>query len=145
MANARRHAPQARITGVLVQEMVTGGVEVIVGVKHDAQMGAMLVFGTGGVMVEVYGDVAIRHCPITHAEALRMIDEVNGARLLKGYRGKPVADIDALARVLTRVSHMAVHLEDMLAELDINPLMVLPEGQGAKAADALLLLRKLAG
>jgi acetyltransferase len=145
MANARRHAPQARITGVLVQEMVTGGVEVIVGVKHDAQMGAMLVFGTGGVMVEVYSDVAIRHCPITHAEALRMIDAVNGARLLRGDRGKPDADIDALARVLTRVSHMAVHLEDMLAELDINPLMVLPEGQGAKAADALLLLRKPAG
>jgi acetyltransferase len=145
IANARRHAPEARITGVLVQEMVTGGVEVIVGVKHDPQMGAMLVFGTGGVMVELYEDIAIRHCPITHAEALRMIDEVKGARLLKGYRGKPAADIDALARVLTRVSHMAVHLEDVLTELDINPLMVLPEGQGAKAADALLVLRKPAG
>jgi acetate---CoA ligase (ADP-forming) len=142
MASARRNAPQARVTGVLIQEMVTGGIEVIVGVKHDPQMGAMLVFGTGGVMVEVYEDIAIRHCPITHAEALRMIAEVKGARLLKGYRGKSAADIDALARVLTRVSHMAVHLEDVLGELDINPLMVLPQGQGAKAADALLVVRR---
>ncbi|HWI15392.1 MAG TPA: acetate--CoA ligase family protein [Burkholderiales bacterium] len=142
VANARRNVPDARISGVLVQEMVEGGVEVIVGVKRDPQMGPMLLFGTGGVMVEIYNDVSLRHCPITRTEALAMIAEVKGARLLKGYRGKPACDIDALAGVLVSVSQMAVHLDDVLAELDINPLMVLPGGRGVKAADALLVVRK---
>ena len=141
MANAAKHAPAAKINGALVQEMVTGGVEVIVGVSYDAQLGPMLLFGSGGVMVEVYNDVALRHCPITRSEALEMIDEVKGARLLRGFRGKPAADIDALADTLVHVSHLAVHLEGRLAELDINPLMVLPKGQGVKAVDALVVLK----
>ena len=141
MANAKTHAPQAKINGVVVQEMVAGGIEVIVGVSYDAQLGPMLLFGSGGVMVEVYNDVALRHCPITRAEALEMIDEVKGAALLRGFRGKPAADIDALADVLVRVSHLAVQLEGSVAELDINPLMVLPKGQGVKAVDALVVLR----
>jgi acetyltransferase len=142
VANAKRYAPDATIAGVSVQEMVEGGVETIVGIKYDAQLGPMLVFGSGGVMVEVFGDVATRHCPISRSEALQMIDEVKGAKLLRGFRGKPAADIDALADVLVRVSHMAVRLEGELAELDINPLMVLPEGRGVKAADALAVLRE---
>jgi acetyltransferase len=142
VANAKRYAPDATIAGVSVQEMVEGGVETIVGIKYDAQLGPMLVFGSGGVMVEVFGDVATRHCPISRSEALQMIDEVKGAKLLRGFRGKPAADIDALADVLVRVSHMAVQLEGELAELDINPLMVLPEGRGVKAADALAVLRE---
>ncbi len=92
-------------------------------------------------MVEVYNDVALRHCPITHAEALEMIAEVKGAKLLRGFRGKPRADINALAETLVSVSHMAVHLEGVLVEADINPLMVLPAGQGVKAVDALLVLK----
>lgn len=141
IANAAGYAPQAKINGALVQELVKGGVEVIVGVSYDTQLGPMLLFGSGGVMVEVYNDVALRHCPITRAEALAMIDEVKGAKLLRGFRGKPPADVDALADTLVRVSHLAVHLEDRLAELDINPLMVLPQGQGVKAVDALVVLR----
>jgi acetyltransferase len=101
----------------------------------------MLLFGSGGVMVEVYNDVAMRHCPITRAEALDMVAEVRGAKLLRGFRGKPAADVDALADILVRVSHLAVHLAGPLAELDINPLMVLPAGQGVKAVDALAVLR----
>jgi acetyltransferase len=139
MANAVRHAPDAATSGVLVQEMVANGVEVIVGVSYDAQLGPMLLFGTGGVLVEVYNDVALRHCPITRTEALAMIAEVKGARLLQGFRGRPVADIDALADTLVRVSHLAVHLEGTLAELDINPLLALPAGQGVKAVDALAI------
>jgi acyl-CoA synthetase (NDP forming) len=142
MANAASYAPKAKINGALVQEMVTGGVEVIVGVSYDAQLGPMLLFGSGGVMVEVYNDVALRHCPITQNEAREMIDEVKGAKLLRGFRGKPAADIDALANTLVSVSHLAVQLEGKLAELDINPLMVLPQGQGVKAVDALVVLRK---
>ncbi len=140
MANAASHAPSASVSGALVQEMVTGGVEVIVGISYDVQLGAMLLFGSGGVMVEVYNDVALRRCPVTRAEALEMVAEVKGAKLLRGFRGQPPADIDALADTLVRVSHLAVHLEGRLAELDINPLMVLPAGQGVKAVDALVVL-----
>jgi acyl-CoA synthetase (NDP forming) len=141
MANAVAHAPNATISGVLVQEMVPGGVEVIVGVKYDDQLGPMLLFGSGGVMVEVYNDVTLRHCPITRAEALEMISEVKGSKLLRGFRGKAAADVDALADTLVRVSHMASHLEGQLSEVDINPLMVLPKGQGVKAVDGLVVLR----
>jgi acetyltransferase len=139
MANAATHAPNAAIAGVLVQEMVSGAAEVIVGVSYDAQLGPMLLFGSGGIMVEVFGDVAHRHCPITRAQAHAMIEQVKGAKLLRGFRGRPAADVDSLADTLVRVSHLAVHLEGTLAELDINPLMVLPTG--VKAADALLVLR----
>jgi acetyltransferase len=141
VANAAAYAPTAQINGVLVQEMVKGGVEVIVGVSYDAQLGPMLLFGSGGVMVEVYNDVALRRCPITRAEATEMVAEVKGAKLLRGFRGKPAADVDALVDALVRVSHLAVHLEGQLAELDINPLMVLAEGRGVKAVDALVVLQ----
>ena len=141
MASAKAHAPRAAITGVSVQEMVGQGVEVIVGVSYDQQLGPVLLFGSGGVMVEVYNDVALRRCPITRSEAQAMIAEVRGARLLQGFRGSPKADVEALADTLVRVSHLAMHLEGRLAELDINPLMVLPAGQGVKAVDALIVLR----
>ncbi|MCC6533437.1 MAG: acetate--CoA ligase family protein [Burkholderiales bacterium] len=139
LASALRHAPTAAISGVLVQEMVAAAVEVIVGVSYDPQLGPMLLFGSGGVLVEVYDDVTHRHCPITRAEALEMVAAVKGSKLLRGFRGKPAADIEALADTLVRVSHLAVHLDGMLAELDINPLMVLPAGRGVKAADALIV------
>ena len=141
LSNAKQHAPKATLNGVLVQEMVSGGVEVIVGVSYDAQLGPTLLFGTGGVMVEVYQDVAMRHCPIILTEAHDMIAEVKGAKLLQGFRGKPACDIDALADVLVKVSHLAVNLNGALAELDINPLLVLPKGQGVKAVDALVALK----
>ncbi|MGE0223765.1 MAG: acetate--CoA ligase family protein [Acetobacteraceae bacterium] len=141
LASAKAHAPNARITGVSVQEMVGDGVEIIVGVSCDPQLGPVLLFGTGGVMVEVYGDVALRRCPITRAEARDMIAEVKGARLLRGFRGRPPADVAALEEVLVRVSWFAAQMEGRLAELDINPLMVLPAGRGVKAVDALVVLR----
>ena len=134
-------APQARIIGVSVQEMVGEGVEVIIGVSCDPKLGPVLLFGSGGVMVEVYNDVALRRCPITRAEAQAMIAEVKGALLLRGFRVRPAADIEALADTLVRVSYLAMHLEGHLAELDINPLIVLPSGQGVKAVDALVVFR----
>lgn len=145
MAAALAFRADARITGVLVQEMVAGGVETIVGVSYDAQLGPTLLFGTGGVMVEVYKDVALRRCPVSAAEARAMVDEVKGVQLLKGFRGQPAADIDALVRVLVSVSQMAVNLQGQLAELDINPLMVLPAGQGVKAVDGLVLMQRSQG
>jgi acyl-CoA synthetase (NDP forming) len=143
MASAKVYAPQAAITGVSVQEMVGRGVEIIIGVSYDQQLGPVLLFGSGGVMVEVYNDVALRRCPITRSEAQAMIAEVRGARLLQGFRRSPKADVEALADTLVRVSHLAMHLEGRLAELDINPLMVLPAGQGVKAVDALIVLRSI--
>jgi acetate---CoA ligase (ADP-forming) len=133
LANAEAYAPQARIIGVSVQEMVGEGVEVIIGVSRDPQLGPVLLFGSGGVMVEVYNDVALRRCPLTRPEAQAMIAEVKGAGLLQGFRGRPAADLEALEDTLVRVSYLAMHLEGHLAELDINLLLVLPSGQGVKA------------
>lgn len=141
LANAQARAPQARINGVSVQEMVGDGVEVIVGVSADPQLGPVLLFGSGGVMVEIYNDVALRGCPITRSEARAVIAEVKGARLLQGFRGRPAADLEALENTLVRVSYLAMHMEGQLAELDINPLMVLPSPRGVKALDALVVLR----
>ena len=129
------------INGVLVQEMVSDAVEVIVGVSYDSQLGPVLMFGLGGVMVEVYQDTAFRLCPISRSEAVEMIQEVKGSKLLQGFRGRPPADVGALAETLVQVSHLAVQLEGELAELDVNPLMVLPSGQGVKAADALAVFQ----
>jgi acetyltransferase len=140
LASAKAYAPQARITAVSVQEMVGDGVEVIIGVSCDP-VGPVLLFGSGGVMVEVYNHVALRRCPITRSEAQARIAEIKGARLLRGFRGRAAADLEALADTLMRVSYLAMHLEGHLAELDINPLMVLPAGQGVKAVDALVVFR----
>ena len=139
MSNAKTQAPTSAINGVLVQELVAGGTEVIVGVSYDDQLGPVLLFGTGGIMVEVYNDVALRLCPITPEEAGEMIGQVKGAKLLQGFRGSPKGDVKALAGALVQVSQLAVNLEGQLSELDINPLIVLPEGQGVKAVDALAL------
>ncbi len=141
LARAAVHAPNATISGVLVQEMVTDGIEVIVGVTYDPQLGPTLLFGSGGIMVEVYNDVALRRCPITQAEARDMLGAVKGARVLHGFRGRPAADVEALTRTLVQVSHLAMHLEGQLSELDINPLLVLPMGRGVKAVDALAVLK----
>ncbi len=136
-ANARAYDANAGIGGAVVQEMVSGGVETIVGVSYDSQLGPILLFGIGGVMVEVYNDVALRLCPVTREDTLDMIGEVRAAQLLSGFRGAPKADGDALADVLVAVSQMAVNLEGRLAELDINPLIARPAGQGVIAVDAL--------
>jgi acetyltransferase len=137
MASARAYAPEARLDGVMVQEMVSGGVETIIGITYDEQLGPTLMFGSGGVTVEVYQDVTLRRCPIALGDAHEMIAEVKGSKRLAGFRGAPPADVDALARTLVRISEAAVQLRGRLQELDINPLLVLPQGQGVKAVDAL--------
>ena len=142
---ARRHAPNAPIDGVLVQEMVKGGVEVILGVSNDPLFGPAVMFGLGGIFTEVLKDVAFRIAPVKRSEALAMIREVKGYPLLAGARGRPVCDEDALADALCRLSALAVDLQEHLAELDINPLFVFPAGQGVKAGDALIKPRTPAG
>jgi len=128
MASALAHAPDATVSGVLVQEMVTEGVEVIAGVSYDAQLGPVLLFGTGGVMVELYDDVAVRRCPLTPSESPGHDLGGQGSPAPPGFRGRPAVDVTALADALVRVSWLAVHLAGHLAEPDVNPLMVLPAG-----------------
>jgi acyl-CoA synthetase (NDP forming) len=140
MHNAERHAPQAHVLGVLVQEMVHGGLEVIVGLSHDPLFGPVLLFGMGGIHVELYQDVALRVCPITAGEARDMLQDVRGARLLEGFRGRPAADVEALVPTLVHVSQLGVQCEREIHEMDLNPLLVLPRGQGVRAADALIVL-----
>ena len=139
MNNVAARAPDAEIKGALVQEMVSNGVEVIVGASYDSQLGPVLLYGLGGIFVEALRDVSLRLCPITRLDAREMIEEVAGSRLLRGFRGSPKADVEALIDTIVKVSHMAAGLEGAIAELDINPLAVLPEGQGVKALDALVL------
>jgi acyl-CoA synthetase (NDP forming) len=138
MTAVRAHAPAAAIDGVLVQEMVAGGVEAIVGIDNDPLFGPAVMFGLGGIFTEVLQDVAFRLAPITLSVAHEMIRQVKGYALLAGARGRPVADVDAVAQVLCRLSAMAVDLGPHLGSLDINPLFVLPQGRGVVAADALI-------
>jgi acyl-CoA synthetase (NDP forming) len=141
MRSTRSFNPAANIEGILVQEMVENGVETIVGVTNDPRFGPAIMFGLGGIFTDILKDCAFRICPIDREEALDMIRETRGCALLEGARGAPRADIAALADVLERVSTLAIALQDSLAELDINPLFVLPEQNGVVAADALMLLR----
>ncbi|MEW1924562.1 acetate--CoA ligase family protein [Streptomyces sp. NPDC088360] len=129
------------LDGVLVCQMVERGVEMVVGVTQDELFGPTVTVGLGGVLVEVLRDVAVRVPPFGEDQALAMLSELRGRPLLDGVRGAPPADIDALVEVVLRVQRMALELGDELAELDINPLMVLPRGQGAVALDALAVCR----
>jgi acetyltransferase len=142
---ARDRFPTAAINGVLVQEMVTLSVaECIVGMKKDPQFGPTVLFGLGGIFVEVFEDIALRVAPLTPADARAMIRQVKGYRLLDGVRGRPKADLGVIEEVLLRMSRLSLELEPYLAEIDINPFMVGPHGGpgrfSSKAADALVVL-----
>lgn len=129
------------LDGVLVCQMVERGVEMVVGVTHDELFGPTVTVGLGGVLVEVLRDAAVRVPPFGEDQARDMLSELRGRALLDGVRGRPPADLDALVEVVLRVQRMALELGDELAELDVNPLMVLPRGQGAVALDALAVCR----
>lgn len=138
--NARLYAPTADIQGVLVGEMVSGGVETIAGLLVDEQFGPILMFGIGGITVELYDDVAFRRCPINVRQARDMINEVKGAGLLRGFRGAAPADASALAHTLCELSVVGAQLQDQIVELELNPLSVLADGRGVRALDAHITL-----
>ena len=138
LRNVQAHDASAVIDGILVQEMVAGDKEVIVGMTRDPQFGPVIVVGIGGIFVEVIKDVAMRIAPLTKSDALDMIGELKGYRLLKGVRGQAESDIDALAEILCRFSRLAIDLADEIAEVEINPLMVFKKGEGAVALDCLM-------
>ncbi|MEU0392048.1 acetate--CoA ligase family protein [Streptomyces sp. NPDC006208] len=129
------------LDGILVCQMVEWGVEMVVGVTRDALFGPTVTVGLGGVLVEVLRDAAVRVPPFGEDQARTMLTELRGRALLDGVRGGPPVDVDALVEVVLRVQRMALELGDQLSELDINPLMVLPRGQGAVALDALAVCR----
>ena len=138
---AHAYRPGARIDGVLVQEMVSEGHEVLVGVSQDRTFGPVLTVGLGGVYVEILKDVAFRLPPICTVEALQMLRELRAWPLLAGARGDAPADVEALADCIERVSWLAADLADTLAELDANPIKVLAQGRGVRVVDALAVVR----
>jgi len=137
LENVNRHKPDAKIVGVLVQEMTPPSTEVIVGATKDPQFGPALMFGLGGIFVEILKDVAFRIAPITEIDAREMMTEVKGYPILKGYRGQPPVDIDAIVKILLNTSRLVMeHME--IKELDLNPIMVYEKG--AKTVDARIIL-----
>ncbi len=126
--------PSATIDGFLVQEMVSG-VEVLLGARDDALYGPMLVIGTGGVMVELMRDVALKLLPATEDDVRAAIDGLRLKDLLAGFRGAPPADTDALVKAAVAFGDFYLDHRTWLADIEINPLMVLPKGQGVRAVD----------
>jgi acyl-CoA synthetase (NDP forming) len=134
-AAAMRRPPE----GFLVQELVSGGVELILGLHRDRQLGPAILLGAGGVAAELYRDTVLRLAPVSRHDAEEMIGELKCAPLLNGYRGRPRADVDALADAIVAFSTMIIATTGMIAEAEINPLFVLPRGRGVLAGDALVV------
>lgn len=141
LQNAHAYNPAARVNGVLVHEWVSDGAQVIVGVNNDPLFGPTVMFGLGGIFVEVLKDVSLRVAPLSRDDVLKMMEETKGFKVLAGARGQAKADTPAVAEVLVNVSRLALELEDQIQELDINPLMVHAEGQGVCVVDALVTKR----
>jgi acetyl-CoA synthetase (ADP-forming) len=137
LKNVKKHKPNAKIMGVLVQEMAPQSTEVIVGAIKDPQFGPALMFGLGGIFVEVLKDVTFRIAPITEFDAKEMITEVKAYPVLKGYRGQPPADTNAIVNILLNTSKLVMDHQE-IKELDLNPIMVYEKG--AKTVDARIIL-----
>jgi acetyltransferase len=140
--NARRHRPDAVIQGVLVGPMANKGVEIIVGTLLDATFGAMIMVGLGGITTELFRDVVYRPAPVSAAEASTMLAELKAAPLLNGFRGAAKADVAALAQLIAQVSVLAAQHASEISEIELNPVLVHPEGQGATIVDALVVRKK---
>jgi acetyltransferase len=139
LASATRHAPRASIEGVLVQKMMPRGHEFVVGMTRDKEFGPMVMLGSGGIYLEVIRDVLFAPPPISRIEALRLIDRLRAAPILKGVRGQQPGDIDALADLVTHVGELALQ-EVGIDQLDLNPVLVFQRGAGVVAVDALVVV-----
>ncbi|HNV65474.1 MAG TPA: acetate--CoA ligase family protein, partial [Smithellaceae bacterium] len=137
IASAKKYMSQAEIQGVLVQEMLQGGTEVIVGTVDDPVFGPCVMFGLGGVFVEALKDVSFRVAPLSRLDAEEMISDIQGYSILRGLRGKPPVDMNTLVDVILKVSRFATDNKSTIKEIDINPLILFKKG--AKVADALII------
>jgi acyl-CoA synthetase (NDP forming) len=137
--NARRHRPEAEIQGVLVSPMAKKGVEIIVGTLLDSTFGPMVMVGLGGVTTELFRDVIYRPAPVSADEAAAMLGELKAAPLLNGFRGAAKTDIPALAQLISQISMLAADVRAQVSEIEINPVLVHPSGQGVTIVDALVV------
>lgn len=140
-ASLAMKAPDARFGGVLVMQQVARGVELVVGVQRDPEVGPVVMFGSGGVMLEVVKDVAFGPVPLAIADARRLMERTGAMRLLSGFRGAPPCDVEAVASAIAAVSRLAADFADDIESVDINPLVAVPGENGALALDALVILR----
>jgi acetyltransferase len=139
MLRVKQRAPNARLEGVVVQEMVMGGKEVIVGMTRDPQFGPLLMFGLGGIYVEFIKDIAFELAPLTDEEAKNLITSTKTYALLRGVRGEEATDVEQISECLQRISQLVSDFPEIV-ELDINPLKVRQMGQAAVAIDARIAL-----
>lgn len=136
-ANVQKYDPKARIDGFLVQEMVPPSTEVVIGMTKDATFGPALMFGLGGIFVEIFEDIAFRIAPLSRSDAYEMIQEIKAYKILTGVRGRDPVDIDALVDILRKVSDLVIDVPE-ISQLDLNPVIVY--SKGAKIVDARMIL-----
>jgi acyl-CoA synthetase (NDP forming) len=139
LSAAKRHAPNARIEGVLVQPMAASGREVILGISRDPNWGPLLMVGLGGILVEALGDTALAPVPLDYAAARALLGRLRAAKVLGAYRGLPPADTEALIELMVRLSDFAADHADEIAEIDLNPVIVHAAGHGVSLVDALIV------
>lgn len=139
--NVKRACPEARIEGMTVSPQIRGGLELVLGINHDPEMGPVIMFGSGGVSVDLYGDVAFSHPAIDEEQAHRLINRTKAAKLLDGYRGQPRYDRAAVAATLVALGRLALDLGEMVEAVDVNPFVALPGDGGGYALDGLVILR----
>jgi acetyltransferase len=136
---AEKYTSARRIEGVLLQEMIEGGKEVIVGMKRDPHFGPLILFGLGGIYVEVFKDVSFGIAPLSKDDAVEMIKNVKAYRILRGVRGEPMSDIDSLVDLLLRFSQLSMDYPEIL-EADLNPIKVFEHGKGCAVIDLKMVI-----
>jgi len=141
-ANVKSRAPDARVAGILIQEMVPQDLEVIVGATRDPVFGPVVLFGLGGIFVEVLKDVSLRIAPVTRYDAEEMLNEIKASSILRGYRGTPPRDRNAIVDIIVKTSRVMLEVPEV-TDIDLNPIMAFPEGRGAKIADARVLVKRV--
>ncbi len=142
LENAKKYKSDAKIIGVNIQPFAKEGIaELIIGMTTDPQFGPALMFGLGGIFVEIYKDVSFRVCPITEYDAREMIREIKAFPILDGFRGRPKADIDTLVDILLKISKLAVENPE-IDQLDLNPVIVYEKGKGVAVVDARIILKE---
>ena len=141
LVDSQSFSRAAKINGILVQRMEQGLAEVILGFRRDPQVGPVVVLGAGGVLAEIYKDIAIRIAPVSIITARAMVEGVRGLAVIRGYRGLPRGDCAALAAAVVAMSQLAKLDGRTVNEAEINPLIVKPEGQGVVAVDGLIVFR----